>query len=188
MFNKKKIQAKEIINDIRSGMSDLQLMTKYRLSAKGLRSAYSKLLELKVLSEKDFYERDSSASKVSNQPTVALDTVIVEDERELARLRPNEPIPIYGNSPNIKGFIKDITLKGIGIEGIQTIVGEKRSFVIFPEKYLPIEPISFDAQCIWVRKTQEGNILAGFRILHITPEGQQELIKLMRIVHQTFVV
>ena len=39
----KKIEAKRILEDIRSGMDDLSLMNKYELSAKGLQSLFEQL-------------------------------------------------------------------------------------------------------------------------------------------------
>jgi len=45
---KREIEAKELIFDIRAGMTDSQLMEKYRLTYKGLKSALQKLLNVQA--------------------------------------------------------------------------------------------------------------------------------------------
>lgn len=48
-MHKLKISAKEVFDDIRSGMDDLSLMKKFRLSEKGLRSLYKKLGNIGII-------------------------------------------------------------------------------------------------------------------------------------------
>jgi hypothetical protein len=50
-MNKPKIGAREAVNDIKSGMSDAELMKKYGLTDKGLASLFQKLLQAKLLEE-----------------------------------------------------------------------------------------------------------------------------------------
>ena len=49
------IQARQFAEDIRSGMSDFELMEKYRLSAKGIQSAFSKLLDNGIVTVEELY-------------------------------------------------------------------------------------------------------------------------------------
>lgn len=48
-MSKPKLSAKEVVQDIRSGMTDGELMGKYNLSAKGLQSAFQKLVQAGAL-------------------------------------------------------------------------------------------------------------------------------------------
>jgi hypothetical protein len=50
-MNKQKINARQAVNDIRSGMTDAELMKKYSLTDKGLESLFRKLVEAKLLEE-----------------------------------------------------------------------------------------------------------------------------------------
>jgi hypothetical protein len=50
-MNKPKIGAREAVNDIKSGMTDAELMEKYKLTAKGLESLFGKLVEAKLLDQ-----------------------------------------------------------------------------------------------------------------------------------------
>lgn len=54
MSEKRKIKARDIVNDIRAKMTDAELMTKYNLSAKGLQSVFLKLLDAKAISRSEF--------------------------------------------------------------------------------------------------------------------------------------
>jgi len=47
------IKAKDIVNDVRSQMTDAELMAKYALSAKGLQSVFEKLIEMKAMTPTD---------------------------------------------------------------------------------------------------------------------------------------
>jgi hypothetical protein len=54
MATKRTINADEIVKDIRSQMTDLQLMSKYMLSERGLASVMEKLLEAKLITQFEF--------------------------------------------------------------------------------------------------------------------------------------
>jgi hypothetical protein len=182
---KKKVSARDIILDISAGMSDAALMKKYKLSDKGLRSVFTKLLDKGFLSEKDFYSRPNQADgRLALTTTTAHDTVVMEDERDLLRLKPHVPIMVCGNNPAIQGVIQDISEKGVGIKGISACFGEIGTFVIEPEQYLPIDPIIFQAVCIWERHDEDGQCVAGFLFVHVTAEARKQLMKLLLLIEQ----
>jgi len=54
---KPEIYAREILNDIRSGMDDVALMHKYKVTVKGLDSVFRKLLAAGLISEQEFDAR-----------------------------------------------------------------------------------------------------------------------------------
>ena len=56
-MNKRKISGKQLLSDIKSGMSDAQLMAKHDLTPKGLQSALSKLVEAGLLNAASLRER-----------------------------------------------------------------------------------------------------------------------------------
>lgn len=76
-MNKPKIGAREAVNDIKSGMTDAELMAKYRLTANGLESLFRKLVEAKLL----------------DQSFVSKRTVPVEADREAKPSPSLAPIP-----------------------------------------------------------------------------------------------
>ena len=54
---KQEIYAKEILNDIRSGLDDVNLMHKYKVTAKGLDSVFRKLLAARLISQQELNAR-----------------------------------------------------------------------------------------------------------------------------------
>ena len=54
---KPKIDAKQALQDIRSGMTDAQLMDKYNISARGLESLLKKLVQAGVLLQSEIDDR-----------------------------------------------------------------------------------------------------------------------------------
>jgi hypothetical protein len=172
---KKILPAKDIIADIRAGMSDSELMSKYQLSRKGLKSAFSKLLKMKLLKEADFYNRPAQEPPPQRQAGLAEDTVVLSDDRETWRLIPKIPIPIYGNNPAIKGEILNFSERGVCMRGISGSVGQKRQFVIMPQEYLPIEPITFEALCVWRTTNHVEGVTVGFQITQISEDAILQL-------------
>jgi hypothetical protein len=71
--------------------------------------------------------------------------------------------------PEIRGTLRDVTIKGIGIAGIKAGVGEIKSLVISTDKVEGINPIEFEAKCRWSRQEPEsGEWLAGLEIMTIS--------------------
>jgi hypothetical protein len=56
-MNKRKITAREVLRDIRSGSSDQDLMEKYTLSAQGLQSVFHKLVTAGVITQGELDDR-----------------------------------------------------------------------------------------------------------------------------------
>jgi len=56
-MEKRKITAREVLRDIRSGLSDQDLMEKYTLSAQGLQSVFHKLVSAGVISQPELDDR-----------------------------------------------------------------------------------------------------------------------------------
>ena len=60
---KVKLDAREVLKDIRDGLDDTALMTKYRLSGTGLQSLFSKLTEAGLIKRAELDERMPSFEK-----------------------------------------------------------------------------------------------------------------------------
>ena len=99
----------DLIKDMRSGMSDSDLMKKYGLSSEGLRRCIQALIEAKAITAEEIYTTSPSAH----------DTVSVENMRELPRHYLAMAVKIYEvKRPEIKGMLSNITEKGIAITGM----------------------------------------------------------------------
>jgi PilZ domain len=174
MKDKKELDAKDLIFDIRCGMTDSQLMDKYRLSYKGLQSALKKLIGVQAISAEELLE----CFPLYEQMTV-------DDLQKIATSPIPHPVPIYeSNDSDVVGQIRYLTERGVGIEGMAIRVGEIKTLVIDAHEYLPAEPFQFDAQCRWVRKKSTGEYFAGLEIMKISDKAMEELEYLTRMFGQ----
>jgi hypothetical protein len=171
---KRIIQAGDIVKDVRAGMTDADLMAKYGLSAKGLESAFTKLLNSRILTVGEIYGQRRSGQ----------DTVIIDDVRELPRHFLSMTLPIYEpTNPEHRGRIRDVTEKGVGISGIQARIGEVKSFAIGCRPFLDVDNIWLEAECRWInsgKKIEEW--YGGFQITKISPRDLRSLRELIRLL------
>jgi len=94
---KQKVSAKEVTRDIRSGMSNADLMEKYQLSAKGLSSLFKKLVNLRVLAAEELRGRATSAKETADP-----------GPSRSAGSRVPAPSPQPGLSPLEKAIVKEL--------------------------------------------------------------------------------
>jgi len=161
------MREEDIIKDIRSGMSDSDLMKKHALSSDGLRRIFQTLIEANALTAEELYGTSPSAQ----------DTVFVENMRELPRHYLAMAVDIYEpKRPQIRGMLSNVTEKGIAITGMSTRIGETNTLVIPAGDYIEADPIMFDAECRWARREEEtGEWLAGFQITKISEKCLDDL-------------
>lgn len=172
-MGKRKIKARELVMHIRNGVSDAELMEEYKISAKGLQSAYQQLLEANAVTEEDLVGRSPGFE----------DTVTVEDTRRLHRTKVRTILPVYETrNLELKGTVRDINEKGVGIRGIPSIQGEMKELVIASDDFVEIDPFVFEAECRWTRKGDDGEYESGFEITRITEASSQELRKLIQFL------
>lgn len=75
----RKINAKEIIQDIRSGRTDLEIMSKHDLSPKDLERVFEKLLSIKALTQDELDQRPSGTGRKQGAPGPATATAAEEE-------------------------------------------------------------------------------------------------------------
>lgn len=172
MPRKRVIEAKDIVNDIRSGMSETKLMEKYNLSSKGLQSAFQKLIKGGIMMAEEIY----------GQYQTGADTVTVRNMRALPRYTLAVAVSIYDLArPEQPGRLRSITERGIGITGIEATAGEIKSFVIPCRNYLEADQISLDAECRWMIAGGTDKWVGGFQITDISKENLELLRELIKL-------
>lgn len=86
---KRQVNAREVAGDILSGMTDAQLMEKYKLTAKGLHSVFQKLIAAKVIKPSQIVRRS-----LAYDETVAIElSRIIPLEKPAAAAPPPAPKP-----------------------------------------------------------------------------------------------
>jgi hypothetical protein len=173
MAGKRVIKVQEIVNDIRSGMTDAELLVKYQLSARGLDSVFRKLLDVQAIDPNELRARSDAME----------DSVAIDDQRLLVRNLVPTNVFVYEKADlGTRGVVHDITERGIGVREIETQVGELKRFLVTPDEFLQIDPFDFEATCRWTQKSPEGFVAAGFEITRIEEKGFTELRKMIHLI------
>jgi len=172
MAEKRKINAHDFIHDIKSGMTDTDLMIKYNLSSRMLQNLFRKLLNAKAISPADIYERSPF-----EETTIDVATISYSLEGYTVATT-----SIYDvTQPEIVGSVTNCSEKELRVEGIEAGFAELKNFIITSGKAAKIEPIFLKAKCRWCRLEEfSGEHVALFEIVSIWPEHLKELRKLIR--------
>lgn len=171
-MQKRTVKASDLVNDIRSGMDDSVLMVKYSLSAKGLESAFRKLLEAKALTRGELYSRSPLRD----------DTVLIENLRATPRNFLTCAISVKdAANPELEGHINDINERGLQLTGITSKIGEVKELVIQGDEELNIESCSFKAECRWVSNGSNGSdMVSGYQIMEIDNLGLEQIRRIVK--------
>ncbi len=166
-----RLEPPEILRDIRSGMTDFELMEKHDLSPKGLQRAFDGLIRSGQIDQDELDSRFS-----------AYDTVTVQSLRDMPRHFLAMAVDVYElGHPETKGILRDITERGVGIVGIKVKPGTVMTFTIPSENFIDKGPILFDAKCVWsTPQSWDQEAAAGFQITKISDKSLNDLRELIR--------
>ena len=172
MESKRTIKAKDMVHDIRAGLTNLELMQKYRLSPKGLQSIFTKLIEAKAV----------KVGELDARGALSDDTVGLDQKRVAPRNYCVVRLPVYEAENLIaEGQVRDITEKGLQVAGLSAAVGQEKTLVLQPTDFADIHPFAFEAHCRWVKsETDPDGSVAGFEITDISDGALLELQKLIQ--------
>jgi hypothetical protein len=175
---RRSIDTKELVTDIRSNLSDVELMEKYKLSSRGLQRVFAKLVDSGAVMEDD----------ISGRRIAYDDSVTLQNVRGSIRALPILSIDIYEKeNPQIIGRIRDLSEVGVGVRGLDAQVGELKSLVVVPDEFLEVEPFSFKAKCRWSSMIDQGKICnAGFEITDISAGSYIQLLDLLQLMTFSF--
>jgi hypothetical protein len=170
MEAKKELRALAIVKDLRSGAESTKIMKKYKLSERGFQSVLRKLVMAKLLQR-------SEAEKFKE----TFPELFVGDLRLAARKRIKFPLTVCDvNNQASKGFVKDISHKGLAIEGFEPEIGEIKALKILSSELAECDTFAFEAKCVWAenRGDDDKEPVAGFEITSISEPALAELQKL----------
>jgi hypothetical protein len=174
-MSKPVVNAKEIIHDIRSGLDDAALMNKYKLTSKGLQSAFTKLISNRLMTVEEIYGQRRSDDD---------DTVIIDDMTLIQKHFLTVTALVYEEGqPGREGRLQEVTERGLTITGIEARIGENKSFVVPCREFLKVDELHFEAKCLWIKRhraTREWS--AGFQITKINRESLAQLRELIKIL------
>ncbi len=170
------VKAKVMVSELKQGNSPNDLMSKYGLSAKGLRKILFKLIESRGASFDDLFDNSPAFRTIIDKWT----------PRSEARSVVNIQVPVYDISDMRSGLVRDISLHGLRIAGIWCNVDAIKAFQIPVDLFLQAEPILLTAQCKWtlVRGKTNKYPVAGFKLIEISDTDSrslQALVSMLRL-------
>lgn len=167
---KKPVNVAQVLKDVRAGLTDSELMEKYGIPYERLDEVFRQLLDSNAITRGELYGRSS----------LFLDTVTVDAVHDESAHYLAFPVPISdAMDPSIVGRLRNVGEQMVGMVGIEAEIDEERSFVVYPEKFVDIQPIAFDATCRWLITEPEGSY-AGFEITFISDKDRERLELLVR--------
>ncbi len=176
MSTKRKISAKEIVADLRSGLTNAQLMDKYHLTANGLQGILQKLVNAGALLDIELAGRSAPAAATTSSTASSL--------RDAARSYVMFKLPVYDlDDITGEGHILDISETGLLVVGLSAKVGDRKSLLIQADEFADVYPFTFDAVCRRIEKAGDAEpYAAAFEITSISDTGRGELGKLCRFL------
>ena len=174
---KKSIKSSKITADIRAGITDSQMMEKYGLTAADLDHVFKQLVAAGVISAGEIERQSRLDTQDQDQQQQDGEPV----KRELPRNYMVVSVPIF-EAKNLlnEGTIIDVSEKGLKIQGIRTMEGEKKGLLVQGDEFHDVYPFVFDAVCRWTQTDgSTGDTVAGYQITAITDQSLEELRKLI---------
>lgn len=174
MGRKRQINGRNIINDLRSGMTDLELQLKYGLSTHGLCNIYEKLVNSEAVSH-------SELSACSRLYRIRSD---YRDVRSYPRADVVVRLPIYDLGTGSVGLLRDISEKGLRVAGIEVGVGQIKTFQIPLDIFMQADPLLIFAECKWTktRRKRQEYVVAGFEIIDLSANDSDTLQDFMSVL------
>ena len=169
----RKLNLLQFVADIRAGMSNPDIMAKYKLSEDMFRQVSKKLLDARMTRSAD----DGPETTIEESP----DSLAT---REFVRHEVDFELPIYeAGRPELHGFVRDISEEGVGVAGIEAKVGDLKTLVILGDEFGEFSSFEFEAYCRWCYADKaDGTCLAGFAISKMSKNDLEQLKMLVRLV------
>ncbi len=171
---KRQINAKDIIDDLRSGNTDSELMEKYGLSSRALQTICQKLVARQAISQSELYQRSRLYRQTADQIKA----------RGCPRVDLSIHIPIYDLLGSATGLLRDISETGLRVAGIEASVGQTKTFQIPIDTFMQADPLLVVTRCRWV-KTKGKNRkypVAGFEILDLSDKDRRSIREFIRLL------
>jgi hypothetical protein len=173
----RRIVSGQVLQDIRSGMGDAGLKEKYKLSSRGLVRLLERLVDSKLMSHSELSEMSGAyRNKVGRIYG-----------RSHVRAYITVPIPVYdigslGSSAT--GLLRDISLEGFRLAGIESNVGDVKTFQVPTDMFMNAEPLLLIGECSWAT-TRAGNRdywVTGYRMETVTEADAEAITKFINFL------
>jgi hypothetical protein len=169
------IKASAIVSDIRSGVSDFELMAKYDLSLSQLEKVLQELVKGGAMRRAELDERGPFYDEPCNRLLT----------RSFSRAYLRIPLSIEDrDDPANGGLIIDLSEHGFRVRGIAIAEDEEKKFLIPAQEVGGVAQIELIATCIWVLQDGRERKLweAGLKITRISAKGRSSIRRLIKVL------
>jgi hypothetical protein len=173
----RRIVSGQVLQDIRSGMGDAELQEKYKLSSKGLVRLLERLVDSKLISQAELSEMSGAyRNKVGRIYG-----------RSHVRAHITVPIPVYdigAIGSSAIGLLRDISLEGFRIAGIESNVGDVKTFQLPLDMFMKAHPLILVGECFWVapRVGNQSYWVTGYRMETVTETDADAITKFINFL------
>jgi hypothetical protein len=174
MGKKRQISGRQVVDDLRSGMGDSELQAKYDVSQKALQRILEKLVSHNAITHSELCEISS----------LYKETTDLTEVRKYRRVDLNMPVEIYDVDSSATGILRDISEKGLRVAGMESSVGQVKTFKIPVDMFMQTDPLLIVGECKWVEtkgKTKRHPV-AGFEITDLSERERKSIRDFMRLL------
>ncbi len=151
---KRRIKAKLVRDDIASGLTELDLMAKHDLSLNQLLRLFRELIKIRAVTHQELYERFATYQERTDQL----------NRRQARRASLSLRLPIHDVMSQKFGLLRDISLTGLRVAGVEYQVGDATTFHLPTDIFMNADSLLVVAECRWAstKKPKNKNVMAGF--------------------------
>jgi hypothetical protein len=171
---KRRINLKALIDHMRSGVSDEELMTNYDLPPRGLQALFKKLLDFELVTHAELYHTSAlyreKMDKIKQRRNPRADLFV--------------PLLVYDLGSSSLGVVRDISENGLCVAGIPSEIGEIKTFQLPLDNFMNADPLLLVAECLWVKKRGDKDkyFVAGFLLLNLSDADRTTLKSIMHFL------
>jgi hypothetical protein len=171
---KRRISAKSVGEDIRSGVSEAELIAKHGLSPEGLQGLFKELVNGKIVTHQYLCKRFSSYRERTDQLK----------QRRARRVGLSVSLPVCDVSSMSFGIVRDISETGLRVAGIKYQVGDVITFQLPIDVFMNADPLLIIAKCRWVsvKGNERRYFVAGFELVDLSAADLQVLKQLINLL------
>jgi hypothetical protein len=168
------INSREIVREILSGMTDVKLMEKYRLTTKGLEYVFRQLLDMRALNHIDIMAWSIFGNKIISTKNIRL----------FPRQSLDFLLPVFDPAhPELEGAVQNVSLNGLCVRGIPATVGEIKTFSISLDLSHQVVSHPFRARCRWSRVHRESeDHVIGFSVSSDSRDTWKKILNGIKMV------
>jgi hypothetical protein len=139
---------------------------------------------LQAVFDKSLAYGPTSHSELGEWSPAYKETIESTKSKKYRRVNLNIPVKVYDLEARIGGLLRDISEMGLGVAGIQSDVGQVKTFQIPISQFINTDPVVIVAECKWAqlrgRKTED--FVAGFEIIDLSDEHRKVLTEFMELL------